>query len=120
MPRGGYQIGGGRPKGAKNKKTVEVIKRAESEGIMPRELLLSDMRYYYKLGEEKINEAKTKANINKTDIEEAVEIFRAGMSFKGIARDCAEKVAPYYHPKLSSVDAKVQISNQETALAELE
>jgi hypothetical protein len=113
--KGGYMPGGGRPKGALGKKNQEMIEKAAAEGIMPKDLLLNDMRYYHKTAEFEISRLRT-----LPQTAENVELLKLALSYKVIARECAEKVAPYYHPKLSSVDAKVTVNNQETALAELE
>jgi hypothetical protein len=113
--RGGYMPGGGRPKGSKGKKTQELLGKAMAEGITPMEVLLNDMRYFHKLAEK--NLAKI---IEHETIEANLELFNEVKALKAIARECAEKVSPYIHPKLSSIDAKVSVSNQETALAELE
>ena len=50
MARGKGQ-GAGRPKGAKNKKTQELIARAEAGGVMPLDVLLYAMRLHYAAGE---------------------------------------------------------------------
>lgn len=86
--RGGAIPGAGRPKGAINKTSKELIAKATEGGITPLEYMLKIMRN-----------------------EDADPLIR---------NDMAKAAAPYIHPKLSSIDAKVSHSNQETALAELE
>lgn len=69
---------GGRRKGTPNKRTVELFGALErSELITPKQVMLQAMRLYW-------NEGK---------ITEAVE--------------CAAKVAPYEHPRLTALDAKI-------------
>lgn len=112
---GGKQPGAGRPKGALSQKTQELITRAATEGIMPIEVLLNDMRYFYNLGENKMRVAEGEEPGKKQAKE-----FKAAIELKSIARDCARDAAPYVHPKLASLQANVQITNVEAELAELE
>src|SRR5215472_14572578 len=51
MPRGGKRTGSGRRKGEPNKKTKAMIEKAEAEGIMPKDVLLSVMRMCYAAGD---------------------------------------------------------------------
>lgn len=113
--RGGKYPGAGRPKGALAKKNQEVIDRAKAGGIMPIDVLLNDMRLFYSMGEEAL--VRARISIEKEEKEKAL---RDAFSAKSVARECAEKVSPYIHPKLSSIQANVTVNNLETALAELE
>lgn len=112
---GGRRPGAGRKKGTFVTKTQEIVAKAAAEGIQPLEVMLNDMRLFYNLGETEFAKIK-----GKELTEESAEIFKKAFSLKTVARDCAIMAAPYIHPKLASIDAKVSISNQETALAELE
>lgn len=112
---GGKQEGSGRPKGMQNKKTQELIARVASEGIMPIDVFINDMRFFYKLGEEKLMLAQDTPPGNAQ-----AKHFRAATELKGIARDCARDAAPYLHPKLASLQANVKLTNVEAELAELE
>lgn len=112
---GGKQPGAGRPKGSKNTRTQELVARAAEEGIMPIEVLLNDMRYFYTLGENKMRLAEQEADGKKQ-----AKHFRASLELKTIARDCARDAAPYIHPKLASLQGKVEVTNTEAKLAELE
>lgn len=113
--RGGARKGAGRPKGLSNQKSQELIIKATEQGISPMEVLLNDMRFYYELGEREF------AKIKDQESEEIHrEVFLKANSLKMIARECAKDVAPYIHAKLSSIDAKVAVTNFESALAELD
>ena len=114
--RGGYMPGGGRPKGALNKKTQELIIRATEEGISPLDVLLNGMREFYSLAEREY--AKIKGH--EFDSEDNIEKFKSVVGFKNLARDYARDAAPYVHPKLASLQANVNVNNVEAELAELE
>jgi hypothetical protein len=44
MARGGVRPGGGRPKGARSKRTVETIERVEASGLTPLDYMLGVLR----------------------------------------------------------------------------
>lgn len=113
--RGGKQPGAGRPPGATSKKTQELIARCEAGGIMPLDVFLNDMRYFYNLGENKMRVAEM-AKDGKAQAKE----FRAACALKTIAADRARDAAPYLHPKLASLQANVTVNSVEAELAELE
>ena len=83
MPRGGAKPGerrDGRQKGTLNKRTEEIDeirRRAADQGILPVEVMLDNMRHYFKHGD--------RANAQK----------------------CAADAAPYLHPRLNSINAAV-------------
>lgn len=85
---GGKQKGAGRPKGSKDTRTQELVKKALEGGITPLDHMLKIMR-----------------NENEDPL---------------VRNDMAKAAAPYIHPKLASIEAKVSVSTHETALAELE
>ncbi len=69
---------GGRPKGGLNKRTLELLSVGkDDDGISPKEVMLRAMRHWWAQG----------------NFIEAVE--------------CAAKVAPYEHPRLTSLDARL-------------
>jgi hypothetical protein len=74
MPSGGKRKGAGRKAGALSKKTREVAERAIQEGITPLEVMIKAMHEYFAKG----------------------DWARAA----AIAKD----VAPYMHPRLSSIE----------------
>lgn len=108
--------GGGRPKGSRNKKTQELLTKAAAEGIMPIDVLLGDMRYFHKLGEEALQILK----VTDMSPEERHANVQKALTLKSIARDCAQSVAPYLHPKLANIESNVNVHNVEAELAELE
>lgn len=112
---GGVRKGAGRPPGAIAKKSQEILSKAALEGISPLEVMLNDMRFYYNLGEAEFSKI-----MGRELTEGAAETFKKAHSLKNVARECAQMAAPFIHPRLASIDAKVAVSNQETALAELE
>lgn len=112
---GGAQPGAGRPKGMQNKKTTELLERVAAEGIMPIDVFLNDMRYFYNLGENKMRIAE-----QESDVKKQAKHVRAALELKDIARDCARDAAPYLHPKLASLQGKIEVTNTEAKLAELE
>ena len=77
MSRGGARRGAGRPLGSRNRKTGEVAEMARTLGITPLEVMVEHMRTCYEAG----------------DMVAAHEA----------AKDCA----PYMHPRLNSIDARV-------------
>lgn len=112
---GGKRKGAGRPIGALSKKNKELQIQVMEEGITPLQVLINDMRFYYNLGEQEFLKIR-----GKELLEESYVIFKVAHGLKNTARECAIMAAPYIHPKLASIDAKIAVSNHETALAELE
>ena len=58
MSHGGFRPGAGRPAGALNKRTREVIEQTEASGMMPLEYLLNVMRDPAKPDNERIEAAR--------------------------------------------------------------
>lgn len=85
---GGKQPGAGRPKGSKDTRTQELVKKALEGGMTPLEYMLSIMR-------------DPSAALDRRDA-------------------MASSAAPYIHPKLASLQAKVEVTNVEAELSELE
>ena len=79
MARGGARAGAGRPVGAATKRTREIADKAAASGLMPHEFLLAVVR----------GEA----------IDGKVPTFADRL-------EAAKAAAPYFAPKLSSVDMK--------------
>lgn len=112
---GGPRPNSGRPRGVASTRTQALVENALKDGITPLEVILNDMRFYHGLAETKLQRLNEAENIK-----DKAKIFRVVDGFKSKARECAKDAAPYIHPKLANVEAKVTVSNQETALTELE
>jgi hypothetical protein len=96
---GGKREGAGRKPGSPTKRRREIIDEAAKDGITPLEVQLRTMRALWDA-----------ANSGPTlDIEKATAAC-------AIAKDAA----PYLHPRLSNVEARLDLSGHEQALAELE
>lgn len=55
-----------------------------------------------------------------TPLEYMLKIMRDELGDPDMRLDAAKSAAPYMHPRLSSIDAKVSITDHEAALEELE
>lgn len=82
---------GGRPKGSRNQRTKKILNRAETTGLLPGEILLAVAR-----GEDILGRPPT--------FEERV--------------DAAKAAAPYYQPKLQSVEQKIEQTTKKKISAE--
>jgi hypothetical protein len=85
MARGGKRPGSGRKPGSVNKRTQEIAEKASAEGITPLEVMIQAMRnvYYGEDGKQ----------------ENAIAAFN-------LAKECA----PFMHPRLQPIGAKVQLA----------
>ena len=83
---GSIRKAGGRPKGSRNKRTTELIQRAEAMGISPLDLMLEVMH----------------------------DLWREGDRLAAFA--CAEKIAPYLHARLAAVEQKVESEVRQTVI----
>lgn len=108
---GGKRSGSGRKKGAATKRTREIAdKLAESGEMTPLEYMLGVLRE---------TPEKIKAQYDSGEID-AVE-YAVKMTELIKRRDnAAEKAAPYIHPRLASIEAKVEDSGHEKWLALME
>lgn len=110
-PKGGARPGAGRPKASTTTKTREVAdKLVESGELTPLEYMLQVMR-------ETPDDLKAKYDRGEIDaVQYAVEYKML------VARrdNAAEKACPYIHPRLASIEAKVESSGHEAWLALLE
>lgn len=79
---------GGRQKGVPNRKNAEVIAEAKTTGLLPHEILLNVARAEY--------ERSSKEGVSDDDKKDALDR----------AIDAAGKAAPFYAPKLASVEQK--------------
>ena len=83
---GSIRKAGGRPKGSRNKRSVELVRRAEAKGISPLDLMLQVMH----------------------------DLWREGDRLAAFA--CAEKIAPYVHARLAAVEQKVEAQVRQTVV----
>jgi hypothetical protein len=96
---GGRREGAGRKTGSPTKRRREIIDEAAKDGITPLEVQLRTMRALW----DEANKGMT------LDFEKATAAC-------AIAKDAA----PYLHPRLSNVGAKIDVSGHEAALREIE
>lgn len=108
---GGRRPGAGRKHGATTKKTKEIADKLAADGeITPLEYMLGVMRE---------TPTKIKTQYDKGEID-AVE-YAVKMTELIRRRDnAAEKAAPFIHPRLASIEAKVEDSGHEKWLALME
>jgi hypothetical protein len=93
-PKGGPRANSGRPKGSATIRTREVAdKLMAEEDITPLEVMVRAMRELWNTG--------------------AIEGRMA-------AAEIAQKAAPYVHPRLSSIEANVNVSRHEDMLDQLD
>jgi hypothetical protein len=93
MPRGGARAGAGRPVGATTMRTREIADKAAASGMLPHEFLLAVVR----------GEA----------IDGAVPTFADRL-------EAAKAAAPYFAPKLSSVDVRAEHRTSVTEFTDAE
>lgn len=86
VSRGSVRKAGGRPRGSRNKRTAELIRRAQAKGISPLDLMLEVMH----------------------------GLWREGDRLAAFA--CAEKIAPYLHARLAAVEQKVETELRQTVI----
>jgi hypothetical protein len=96
---GGKREGAGRKPGSPTKRRREILDEAAKDGITPLEVQLRTMRALWDA-----------ANAGQT------LDFAKATAACAIAKDAA----PYLHPRLSNVEAKIDLTGHEAALAELE
>lgn len=113
---GGARPGAGRPKSALMIRTAALAAQYMEEGVTPLDILMGDMRFYHGLATTELQKIQGVQFLT----EEQERIFKAAHAYKSTAREYARDAAPYIHPKLASVESKIQVSNVEAELSELE
>jgi hypothetical protein len=83
---GSIRKAGGRPKESRNKRSLELIQRAEAKGISPLDLMLEVMH----------------------------DLWHEGDRLAAFA--CAERIAPYLHARLAAVEQKVETQVRQTVV----
>lgn len=91
MPRGGVRAGAGRPTGSATRRTREIADKAAASGLLPHEFLLSVVR----------GEA----------VGGVVPTFADRL-------EAAKAAAPYFAPKLSSIDVVAEHRNHESQFSD--
>jgi len=110
MALGGARPGAGRPPGSQNKKTKEILEIAARDGITPLEVMIDNMRWFYKesLKSRQLLETLDRyADQNETseiDKEARAETKSDTYSLMLKAQDCAKDAAQYIHPRLATVN----------------
>ena len=105
---GGKRAGAGRKKGSVTKKTREVANKLVDDGeITPLEYMMAVLR-------ETPEKLKAKYDAGELSSKEFIVELQAMQKRKDNA---AEKAAPYIHPRLSSIEAKVTDNAHEKWLA---
>ena len=105
MPRGGDR-GGRRPKGALGKKNAmlrAVTEQALTSGILPLEVLLNNMRFYYEKAD-LAEQVLAQAIANGEPTPALLEKLKALCNFRGLSSENASLAAPYCHAKLASIE----------------
>ena len=98
---------GGRPKGSRNKTNAQREAEVKASGLTPLDYMLSVLRA-----------DEPPDWIQKIPDPEAQS--KAWLSWEEKRMWAAEKAAPYVHPKLASIENKVEVLNHEDALGDLE
>lgn len=105
----------GRPSGSRNKRTQfleKVSQDALQAGVMPIEVMLSNMRFYHGEAGKLIVELQEKKQVLEEEevVEDQVEalrdlaqVFAKLSNTRMLAQQCAVEAAPYCHPKLANV-----------------
>lgn len=118
MARGGARPGAGRKTGALTKRTREVAERAMATGKSPLEIMLENMHHFQQvaLDAEATLEGLTAEEFAGQVAQDAtpedqfkflLATVKKTAGLRQMAHDAARDAAPYVHPRLSSIDAKM-------------
>jgi hypothetical protein len=121
MARGGSRPGAGRPRGAANVKTQEIVARAHEGGLLPLEVMLDNMRFYHSEAVRVLNDlldGKAMPDHEPDDTEDEgdstdpagepegedksaqiIEALRTVLTLRKMAGEQAAMAAPYLHPR---------------------
>src|SRR5690349_15931034 len=83
---GSIRKSGGRPKGSRNKRTLQLIEEAEAKGISPLEVMLEVMHDLWQEGD------------------------------RLAAFGCADKIEPLLHARLAAVEQKIEAQMRQTVV----
>jgi hypothetical protein len=85
---------GGRQAGTRNKVSREAVQKAQETGDLPADILLRLAR---------------EAELHYRDVAKRPKVKPAVLvALRTHAKDCAQAAAPYFNPKLSTIEAKVK------------
>lgn len=118
MARGGKREGAGRPAGALTKRTREVAERAMATGKSPLEIMLENMHHFQQvaldaeatldgLTAEEFAGQIAKDATPEDQFKYLLATVKKTAGLRQMAQDAARDAAPYVHPRLSAIDAKV-------------
>lgn len=99
--RGGYRAGGGRPKGAVSRMAKEAREQARLTGMLPHEILLSMAR----------GEPQERAVIDPATGKQTGRTWQVPDLEQ--SKDAAKAAAPYYAPKISTVEVITNVSDEQ-------
>lgn len=104
MARGGKREGAGRKVNALTVRTRKIAEKAATEGVMPLEVMLGNMRFHYAEATDfmskLIERAQEAGPIEPGELKDLLKFLH---SSREKAEDCARDAAPYIHPRLASV-----------------
>lgn len=101
MPRGGARPGAGRKPNIKNGVKLTRLGFSDPNDVMPATVMIENMRLHYAIAQDERKKG-SKADINII----AAEMNRA--------HQAASDVAPYYHPKLATLQSNVNLTGRLT------
>jgi hypothetical protein len=111
MERRGSKPGeyrGGRKLGSANKKSVAIARAAMEKGITPIEVMADNMRFWHEkvglLARRFETMLRNFEQMSEEDSKEAQRILGQMLMARDRSQQCAVDAAPYYHPKLASID----------------
>jgi hypothetical protein len=119
MARGGKREGAGRKVGSLTERTRAIAEQALTEGRTPLEIMLENMRHFQKvaLDAEAFLESLTADQLTSLG-ESPEEQFKTMLAkvkqaagFRVLAHESARDAAPFMHARLSSVEAKHDVSD---------
>lgn len=107
---GGARPGAGRKPGSKKTRTMELAAAAAEKGITPIEVMLDNMRHYYKqacTAHTALTALEDELQATGADAGEVADATQGLRALADVARraaqESAKEAAPYIHPKLQSV-----------------
>lgn len=114
MSKGGKRPGAGRKKGVLSQKTSQrqqLTEKALAQGKTPLEVMLENMNWAQRRAEENQLAAVNTKDDPETSASDLLELVSG---YRKMASDFAKDVAPYIHPKLSTVEHKGSVDSEVT------